>query len=94
MIGLENDVSVSTLVVSAVIAGVGWAVKGAAKLLIAAIETVVKKMVETISKVDTLDAKLASLVQTIGDVGKMRQDQNEYFRRLKQLEADFQQLKQ
>ena len=94
MIGIEQDVSISTFLISGVIAIVGWALRGGIKLLIAAIQLLVKKMVETISKVDLLDAKIADILKTMGDVEKTKRDLNEYYKRLKTLEDDFQNLKQ
>ena len=91
---IENDVSASTLIISAVIAGVGWVLKGAAKLLVNAGEALVKKLVETISKVETLDSKINQVVQTIGNVEKTRTDLNEYYKRLKALESEVDSLKQ
>ncbi len=94
MMGLDNDISLSTLVMSGVVAVVGWLLRGGMKLLVLAIQTLVKKMVETISKVDLLDAKIADILKTIGDHEKMKTDINAFYARLKKLEEEFTTFKQ
>ncbi len=94
MISLENDVSLSTLVVSGVIAAVGFILKATGKLLVTAVTELIKKLVETIGRVDTLDANLARVVGAVAAVEKNRADLNEYYKRLKVLEGDVEQLKQ
>ena len=92
--GMENDISMSTVLISSAVALASWALRGSFKLLISAIQMLVKKMIETISRVDLLDAKITDILRTIGDVEKSKRDINEGFVRIKKLEDDFRQFKQ
>lgn len=82
------DLSLNTIVQSIVIVGVGLAMRGIAWALIEAIKTLVTRLIETIAKVELIDAKMGKIVDTVGDVEKMRRDINEYYRQLKELKKE------
>ncbi len=86
----SNDLSLSTLIISTVVALVGWGLKGVGALLMDAIKNLITKLIETIAKVELLDAKLSDVIKTVGDVEKMRDDINAYYKRLKELEIKMQ----
>lgn len=71
---------------SAVVALVGYGLKAVAWALIEAMQALVKKLVETISRVEILDSKMDVLTQAVGDVQKIRTDLNSFYARLKKLE--------
>jgi len=83
------DISLSTLVLSAVVCLVGWGLKAVAWAIIESIKTLVTTLVSTIAKVEILDSKMSELTHAVGDIQKMRTDVNEYYKRLKILEAYF-----
>lgn len=75
-------IMVATFVVSTVIAAVGWGLKEVATNLITT-------LVKTIGRVEILDSKLEKLIETVGDVQKIRTDLNGFYARLKELESSF-----
>lgn len=83
------DLSLNTLIISGVVALVGWGLKGVAWALIEAIKQLVSTLVTTIAKVEILDAKMGELTHAVGDIQKMRTDINEYYKRLRALEREF-----
>lgn len=91
---VTNDVSINSILITGAIAVAGYLLRGGAKLLVLAIETLVKKLVETIAKVETLDANIKHIFEVLATVEKNKNDLNEYFKRLKNLEDEFQKLKQ
>ena len=90
---LDFDLSLNTLIVSGVILISGYVIKGAAWLLIEGMKTLIKKLVETIGKVEVLNSKMDTLTQAVGDVQKIRSDLNSYYERLKQVELKFKEEK-
>lgn len=86
---IDFDLSLNTLIISGVILLSGYLVKGAAWLLVEGMKTLVKKLVETIGKVEVLSSKMDTLTQAVGDVTKIRSDLNSYYERLKQVEKKF-----
>jgi hypothetical protein len=76
------DVVISTMIVSAVVALVGWFLKGGISLLVDAIKALIAKLTETIARVEVLDSKLGVVTEAIGDVQKIRYDVNGLYRRL------------
>lgn len=83
---LVADVSMNTLIISAVVAGVGYALKGAAKMLGTVCRELILKLVETISKVEAMDRDLKKVIEAVGDVQKIRTDLNGFYSRLKEVE--------
>lgn len=86
---LDFDLSLNTLIISGVILLSGYLVKGAAWLLVEGMKTLIKKLVETIGKVEVLSSKMDTLTHAVGDVQKIRSDLNSYYERLKQVEKKF-----
>ena len=79
---IQQDVSVSTMLISAVIALVGWGLKKTATALVV-------KIVELIIKLTLVDGKMAEITSAVAEVPRIKADVNEYYRRLKKLEHDF-----
>lgn len=90
---LQFDISISTVIVSVVVGVVGWSLKAVAHAAIETFKEIAKKllekMVETIARVEVLDAKLDRLVDAVGDHEKLRSDINQYYRQLKDLRTEF-----
>lgn len=93
-----NDLSLNTLVISAVIGGSIWLFKIAMteiiKLLIAAIKNLISKLNETIGRVEILDKKMDTLATAVGDHEKLRRDIQYYFTELKNLRSKLENLEQ
>ncbi len=68
-------------IVSVVVAVVGWALKKLG-------ESLVDLLIENKAQTQLLDAKLAKVIDTIGDVEKMRRDINLYYKELKDLKKE------
>lgn len=91
---IDFDLSLNTLIITVVILISGYLVKGAAWMLVEGMKTLVKKLVETIAKVEVLSSKMDTLTQAVGDVQKIRSDLNAYFERLKLVEKKFREEKE
>lgn len=82
---IQNDLSLSTLVISSVstivIALVGWGLKES-------IKTLISTLLKTMAQVSVLDAKLVEVIKAQNEFPKMKQDLNAYFERLKKIESD------
>lgn len=89
MNGIENDLSLNTIIISGVVALVGYGLKSVGKALIDAIIDLVKHLVSTTAKVQMLEAKLSELIRAVGDVEKIRTDLNRAFSRIKELDDKF-----
>lgn len=89
MTTITNDLSLNTLIVSSVVALVGWGLKGAAWALTEAIKAAVAHVIRLIAKIETFDSKLGDLTRAVGDVEKMRRDINEYYKQFRLLESRF-----
>ena len=83
---LQTDISLNTLIISLVVALVGWALKGALWATGEACKKLIETLLTTMAKVEVLDAKLLDLIKTVGDVQKIRTDLNSFYTRLKELE--------
>jgi hypothetical protein len=83
----------NTLIISGVIAAVGWLVKlaleTAFKLLIEYIKKLLTQLADTTSKVSLLDQKMADVVHAVSDMNKLKIDMNTFYTRLKILEDKF-----
>lgn len=86
---IASDVSINTLIISGVVALVGYALKGALWATGAACKKLTETLISTIADVKVLDAKLADLIQTVGDVQKIKTDLNMLYGRLKDLEDKY-----
>jgi phosphopentomutase len=80
---IQNDLSLSTILISSVSVGaiglVGWALKETAK-------TLISTLIKTMARVEMLDGKIADILKQTGAFPKMQQDLNEYYKRLKEIE--------
>lgn len=76
---IQNDLSLSTLVISGVVALCAWGLKETGR-------TLITTLIKTIAKVEMLDAKLVDVLKLTGHFPKMQSDLNEYYSRLKKLE--------
>ena len=83
------DLSLNTLIMSAVILIAGWLLKAAAWAVIESIKALVTKLVETIAKVEILDAKMSELTRAVGEHQKLKTDVDQFFKRLRNLEMQF-----
>lgn len=96
MIGIENDLSLNTLIVSGVIAVVGWALKKTLSflcgLLVDSIKSLIKKLTETMTRMEMLSAKVDVLTVAVGDHEKLRKDIEIYFTELKKLRTQIEQI--
>jgi len=94
---ITNDLSANTLIVSFVIAAVGWGLKKSLTflitLLVDAIGKLIKKLTETIGRVEILDTKMSALTHAVGDHEKLRKDIQLYFSELKDLRKQFEEFK-
>lgn len=86
MNGIENDLSLNTIIISGVVALVGYGLKSVGKALIDAIMNLVKHLVTTTTKVQILEEKLSALIQTISEFEKMKLDVNRAFARIKEID--------
>jgi len=95
-ITITNDLSANTLIVSFVIAAVGWGLKKTltfvVTLLVDSIGKLIKKLTETIGRVEILDSKMDSLTVAVGDHAKLRKDIETYFTELKTLKQKFEEF--
>ena len=86
---LVADLSLNTVIISGVVAIVGWLLKGAMWALGEICKQLILKLVETISKVEAFDKDLKKVVEAVGAVQKIRTDLNGFYDRLKELEGKF-----
>lgn len=84
-----NDISLSTLFLSGVVALCALGLRGAIWGLAEVCKALIVKLIETMSRVDLLDQKFKDLLEVIGDVQKIRYDLNGFYSRLKKLEDKF-----
>lgn len=88
---LVNDLSVNTLVQSAVIGIVGWLVKKAfeisIRLLVSYIKSLLTQLGETTKALTTLSSDMERVLRTISEFDKMKDDLNKYYARLKVVES-------
>lgn len=96
LIEFHNDVSLSTVILT-VGGGIAvWVLKKtltfAVTLLVDAIKSLIKKLTETVGKVELLEVKLDSLTKAVGDHEKLRSDIKVYFDELKSLKKKFEEL--
>jgi hypothetical protein len=84
---------ISPLIISGVIAGVGFLTKKtlelSVKLLITYIQSLLKQLSDTTTKVSLLDSRMGELTHAMADINKIKSDLNLYYQRLKQLEDKF-----
>jgi hypothetical protein len=86
MIAFHADLSLNTLIISGVVALVGYALKGAMWALGEICKNLISTLVNTIAKVELLDAKVSQVIEAVGDVHKIRSDLNGFYSRLKSIE--------
>lgn len=89
IIDAVKGVSVNTLILSAAIGIAAWFLKGVAWALAELGKSLIAHVVNLLGKISTLDAKMSELTHAIGDLQKMRNDINEYYKRLRVLERNF-----
>ena len=96
-ITIQNDLSANTLIVSLVMAGVGWGLKHTltflVNLLVDSIKSLIQKLTETIGRVEILDTKMETLTRAVGDHEKLRGDIKVYFDELKKVKAQIEEIK-
>ena len=80
------DISPDTLMVSLVIAAVGWLLKNGLVLLKEAVGSLIKTLIETMAEVSSFRNDLKDIKEIMGQVPKLQADMNEYYRRLKAFE--------
>lgn len=92
----HNDVSLSTVILTIGGGFAIWILKKTltflVNLLVDAIKSLIKKLTETVGKVELLEVKLDSLTKAVGDHEKLRQDIKIYFDELKLLKKKFEEL--
>ncbi len=86
---MTTDLSLNTLVISAVIALVGWGLKGVMVFLGETCKKLIEALWKTMAKVEVLDSKITDLIQTVGDVQKMKGDVNGLYTELKALKLKY-----
>lgn len=96
LIEFHNDVSVSTVILTLVGGAAVWILKKtftfAVNTLVDAIKSLIKKLTETVGKVELLEVKLDSLTKAVGDHEKLRSDIKVYFDELKSLKKKFEEI--
>jgi hypothetical protein len=92
----HNDISLSTVVLTFAGGVAVWVLKKTltflVTLLVDAIGKLVKKLTETVGKVELLEVKLDSLTKAVGDHEKLRGDIKVYFDELKSLKKKFEEI--
>lgn len=83
---LVADVSLNTLIISAVVGLVGWGLKGVAWALGETCKKLIVTLTTTIVKVEMLEKDLAKVTEAIGEVQRIRTDLNSFYGRLKEVE--------
>ncbi len=81
-----NDLSLNTLIISGVVAVVGYLLKGVLWALGEVCKTLIETLLKTMAKVEVLDTQLSKVIEAVGDVQKIRTDLNGFYARLKVLE--------
>lgn len=89
-----NDISLSTILITVAIAVGGWLLRETGKAIVKVITKLIETLLQTMADVKTLDSKLKDLINAVGDVQKIRNDLNQYYKRLKTLEDEFENQKQ
>ncbi len=83
---LIADVSLNTLIITAVVGLVGWGLKGVAWALMETCKTLIVTLTRTILKVEGLEKQIHQLVEAVGDIQRIRSDLNGFYARLKRCE--------
>jgi len=91
---IENDLSLNTVIVSAMIAGGAWVLRNGVTLLIESIKLGIKYAAELIGKMQVLDSKMTDFLNRTNDHEKLRADVNEYYKQLRKLKAEVDELRQ
>jgi hypothetical protein len=86
---INFDLSLNTLIVSGVVAMVGWSLRGLTWMFVEAVQKLIKTLIETIARVEVLNAKMDVLTKAVGDVQRIRDDLNGFYDRLRKIEAEF-----
>ncbi len=86
---LIADVSLNTLIISAVVGIVGYLLKGVAWALGETCKNLITTLTRTIIKVEMLEKDLAKVAEAIGEVQRIRVDLNGFYARLKEVEDKF-----
>lgn len=89
---MTSDVSLNTLIISGVVALVGYGLKGVGGALIEAIKKLITHLIQTTAEVQMLKAQLSELIAAVGDIQKLRGDLTKGFERIKALEEKYKNL--
>lgn len=90
---MTNDLSLSTAVISFVIALVGWGLKSTITGLIKYLKSNIEEMAKLKTELVSVEIKVQSVLELFNDVQKLKTDLNIYYSRLRQVEDDVRQLK-
>lgn len=90
---MTNDLSLNTLIISGVVAVVGYLLKSVGAALLEAIKSLIVHLVENVAEVKGLKRDLVELIQAVGDIQKIRYDLNNSFARIKQIDVIIEKIK-
>lgn len=84
MIGVNADLSLNTIVISAVVGLVGWALKGTAWALGETCKQLIETLIKTITKVEVLESKITAVLAMRAEVDKLKYDVNNLYAKVRE----------
>lgn len=78
------EFSLNTIIISGVVALVGWGLKGAAWALGETCKRLIEKLIQTITKVEVLESKINDVLAMRADVDKLKYDVNNLYAKLRE----------
>lgn len=83
---IAYDLSLNTIIISVVVAIVGWLLKGVAWALAEVCKQLIETLIRTMSKVEVLESKINDILAMRGDVERIKTDLNTAFGKIRELE--------